>query len=66
MLYKCVTRGKTEKLDILIDDDGVKDDEEPMEESKEVVGMPGYDLLSEREKKVTKLSCLSYHTTYNL
>ncbi|KAL8586905.1 hypothetical protein ACOMHN_051010 [Nucella lapillus] len=45
--------GKLEKLDILIDDDGVKEEEEEMvEESKEMACMPGYELLSEREKKL--------------
>lgn len=45
--------GKVEKLDILIDDEDVKDEEqEPAEESKEMACMPGYELLSEREKKL--------------
>ncbi|XP_076463437.1 transcriptional adapter 2-beta-like [Babylonia areolata] len=45
--------GKVEKLDILIDDDGTKDEEEEsIEDSKEMACMPGYDMLSEREKKL--------------
>ncbi|XP_070181068.1 transcriptional adapter 2-beta-like [Littorina saxatilis] len=49
--------GKVEKLDILIDDDDIKDEEEAMEDNKEMATMPGYDLLSEREKKL----CNSIH-----
>ncbi|KAK7504103.1 hypothetical protein BaRGS_00004407, partial [Batillaria attramentaria] len=45
--------GKVEKLDILIDDDDTKDDEEDdVEDSKEMACMPGYEMLSEREKKL--------------
>lgn len=45
--------GKVEKLDILIDDDDTKDDEEAeAEDSKEMASMPGYEMLSEREKRL--------------
>ncbi|XP_041353664.1 transcriptional adapter 2-beta-like [Gigantopelta aegis] len=43
--------GKVEKLDILIDDDEVKDDEEEAE-AKEMTMLPGFDMLSERERKL--------------
>ncbi|XP_046352119.1 transcriptional adapter 2-beta-like [Haliotis rufescens] len=43
--------GKVEKLDILIDDDEVKD-EDTEEECKEMASQPGYEMLSERERKL--------------
>lgn len=40
-----------EKLDILIDDEESKDEDEE-NDSKEMAAFPGYDMLSERERKL--------------